>query len=85
MSYRDTARRLQALEARADAEAVVLIDNLLRSLSDDELEALTAASDDTLSALTDAELERLLAEHKPTYADYKELCALVEERRASST
>jgi hypothetical protein len=82
MNQKDIARRLEALEAQADAEAVVLMDNLLQSLSDAELEALTASSDDTPDALSDAELERLIAEHKPTYANYKELSAWVEAHRA---
>ncbi len=88
MSYRTTARRLEALEAHAAEEVSVLVDNLLQSLSDDELDALIAANggiSEEHEALSDDELARLAAEHKPTYDEYKQLRAWVEDRRVPLT
>ncbi len=42
MSYRTTARRLEALEAQAAEETGALYDTLLQALTDDELERRAA-------------------------------------------
>ncbi len=88
MNYRTTARRLEALEAHAAEEAAARYDALLRSLSDDELDAYVAATggfSEEVEALSDADLERLAADARPTYDDYQQLHAWLEDRRASLT
>ncbi len=85
MSYRDTARRLQALEARADREAKALYEALVWALSDDELDAyieFIGGIPEELQALSDAELERLIADGKLTHLDYTRLAVWLEDRRA---
>ena len=85
MSNRDTARRLQALEARADREAKGLYEALVWALSDDELDAyieFIGGISEELQAMTDDELARYAAEEKVTYEDYTRLAVWLEDRRA---
>ncbi len=88
MSYRDAARRLQELEARADQEAKALYEALVWSISDAELDAYVASIggiSEELQALSDDELARVAAEQKVTYEDYNHLRTWLEEHRAALT